>query len=83
MRWCRGRREAGGEGEAEASGERTAERVRTKCEHNRYTCRDCGGAGMCEHNSIRSQCKDCRSASICGHIRQRHSCKDCGQHLSA
>ena len=44
----------------------------------RSTCKDCGGAFICEHNRVRSTCKDCGGASICKRNRERSSCKDCG-----
>ena len=25
----------------------------------RSVCKDCGGAGICEHGRVRSRCKDC------------------------
>ena len=42
------------------------------------SCKDCGGAGICQHNRGRSDCKDCGGTSICQHNRQRSICKDCG-----
>ena len=54
-------------------------RDKNKCEHGRerYTCIDCGGAGICEHNTERKTCKTCNGASICKHNRRRQDCKDC------
>jgi len=39
---------------------------------------ECGGAGICHHQHIRSKCKECGGASICQHQRIRSTCKECG-----
>ena len=31
----------------------------------RYTCKECGGEGICEHRRRRSQCKECGGS---GHV---------------
>ena len=41
-------------------------------------CKECGGAGICEHSRQRYQCKDCGGAGICKHGKRRSKCKDCG-----
>ena len=41
-------------------------------------CKECGGAGICEHGRERSRCKDCGGGSICEHGRRRSTCKQCG-----
>ena len=61
--------------------------------HNRekYVCRECGGAGICEHNRMScggssicehgrrsSQCHACEGSSIYEHNRMRYSCVICG-----
>ena len=48
-------------------------------QHNRvrYTCKDCGGAGICEHNRERRHCRDCGGQGMCAHSRVRSKCKDC------
>ena len=51
-----------------------------KCIHNvdKYTCKECGGASICQHQRRRSRCKECGGGSICQHQRRRDTCKDCG-----
>ena len=46
------------------------------CEQNRprSTCKDCGGASICEHNSIR---RLCGGEGMCAHKRVKSKCKDC------
>merc|ERR1712166_802529 len=44
----------------------------------RYTCKKCGGKGICSHGRQRYQCKDCGGGGICRHARIRSQCKDCG-----
>ena len=53
--------------------------VKRKCIHNvdKYTCKECGGASICQHQRRRSRCKDCGGGSICQHQRRRESCKEC------
>lgn len=57
-------------------------RVFKRCIHGRasdgYSCKECGGAGICEHGRRKNECKDCGGSSICPHSRQRYYCKDCG-----
>ena len=50
-----------------------------KCVHLRrlYTCRECGGAGICQHNVVRSSCKLCGGGGMCGHGKRRCRCKQC------
>ena len=50
-----------------------------KCVHLRrsYTCRECGGAGICQHNVVRSSCKLCGGGGICEHGKRRCRCKQC------
>jgi hypothetical protein len=55
----------------------TGARARTPDHCIRSTCKDCGGAGICQHNRRRSECRDC-GESICQHNRIRRTCKDCG-----
>jgi hypothetical protein len=43
----------------------------------RSRCKDCGGAGICEHNRVRRLCRDCGGAGMCAHSRVRSKCKDC------
>ena len=53
---------------------------RGPCQHGRkrsYYCKDCNGAGVCEHGRARHQCKFCGGASVCEHERLKHQCKDC------
>jgi hypothetical protein len=47
--------------------------------HNRegYVCRECVGAGICEHGRQRRSCKNCGGSSICEHGRQRNRCRAC------
>jgi hypothetical protein len=81
MRRSRGKREAGGEGGGRGSGRahrRGGARSASGCVRYSYTCKDCGGASICEHNCIRSTCKDCGGTCICEHNRRRGQCKDCG-----
>jgi hypothetical protein len=33
---------------------------KSKHNHMRRTCKECGGSGICEHNRIGRNCKDCR-----------------------
>ena len=42
------------------------------------TCKECGGASICEHGRLRHVCKECGGVSICEHGRRRHACKECG-----
>jgi hypothetical protein len=44
----------------------TASVDQMKCEHGRqkYSCKDCGGAGICQHGRKRSTCKDCRVTGV-------------------
>ena len=55
-------------------------KVCSACPHGRqrYTCKECGGAGICEHGRVRCRCKECGGASICEHGRLRYACKECG-----
>ena len=57
-------------------------RIRRSCEHGRvqYTCKDCGGKGICNHGIVRRSCKLCRRTprAICEHGRQPYVCKECG-----
>ena len=41
-------------------------------------CKECGGAGICEHSRQRYQCKDCGGAGICKHGKRRSKCRECG-----
>ena len=41
-------------------------------------CKECGGAGICEHGRRRYQCKECGGKGICEHGRRRSKCKECG-----
>ena len=43
----------------------------------RSTCKECGGASICQHARRRSQCKECGGGSICQHNRERSKCKTC------
>jgi hypothetical protein len=56
--------------------ESAQQRGRRKCENNCQRSR--WGAGICQHNRIRSTFKDCGGGSICEHNRRRSKCKDCG-----
>ena len=51
-----------------------------RCGHGRqrYSCKECGGAGICEHGRRRGSCKECGGAGICEHGRHRQQCKECG-----
>ena len=49
----------------------------------RSTCKECGGASICEHGRVRSTCKECGGASICEHGRRRSRCKECSPKLQA
>ena len=40
-------------------------------------CKECGGAGICEHRRLRTRCKDCSGGSICEHNKRRSLCGDC------
>ena len=55
---------------------------RWHCEHGRErwktSCKECGGASMCEQGRERSKCKVCGGSSICEHGRVRSTCKECG-----
>lgn len=56
-------------------------RVIKRCPHGKVRkdlCKDCGGAGICEHGNQRYSCKDCGGKSICEHKRARRRCVDCG-----
>ena len=44
----------------------------------RYRCKKCGGASICEHGRERSKCKECGGSQICEHDRVRYNCKECG-----
>ena len=44
----------------------------------RSTCKECGGASICEHGRQRSECKECGGSQICEHGRRRSTCKECG-----
>lgn len=46
-----------------------------KC--NTYTCKECNGKGICEHDKYRYTCKECKGKGICKHNKQRSVCKDC------
>ena len=43
----------------------------------RSTCKECGGASICQHARRRSECKECGGGSICQHARRRSRCKTC------
>ena len=50
------------------------------CPHGRrrYSCKDCGGKGICEQGRQRNTCRECGGSSICEHGQQRSQCKECG-----
>jgi hypothetical protein len=51
-----------------------------KCEHGRfqYYCKDCKGAGICEHKRVRCRCRKCGTGSqICQHKKDRRKCIEC------
>ena len=37
----------------------------------RYSCKDCGGAGICEHGRQRTACKDCRFARAAADAQEK------------
>lgn len=43
-----------------------------------YSCKDCGGQAVCEHNHQRTRCKECAGGGRCIHLRIRYQCKECG-----
>ena len=44
----------------------------------RSVCKECDGAGLCEHGRRRSTCKECGGNGLCEHGRVRSRCKECG-----
>jgi hypothetical protein len=44
----------------------------------RYTCRPCGGFGICEHKRKWSTCAPCGGGGVCEHGKARSGCKLCG-----
>ena len=68
-------------GAVRARGEATLEVQGVQCLSARssaLSCKECGGASICEHGRRRSKCKECGGASICEHGRERYQCKECG-----
>eukprot|EP00982_Pelagococcus_subviridis_P007308 30546-Pelagococcus_subviridis.AAC.1 len=59
---------------------RIIKKKKNVCEHGRqrYTCKECGGAGICEHGREKRRCKECGGTSLCKHGLRRYSCKHCG-----
>lgn len=57
-------------------------RERNKCKHGnqKYSCKLCGGNGICKHNKQKSQCKEgCGGGSLCIHGKIKSTCKEgCG-----
>ena len=51
--------------------------VDSVCQRRRSECKECGGAGICQHQRRRSTCKECGGAGICPHQRRRSRCKEC------
>ena len=51
-----------------------ARRDSKKCEHGRQriNCRDCGGAGFCKHEHLRSQCRICSPKSCQASVELRN-----------
>ena len=49
----------------------------------RYSCKECGGSGICEHGRQRYSCKECGGSGIREHGRIRCKCKECGGSKSA
>ena len=59
---------------------RKARRQTMPCKHGRerYTCKECGGGGICVHQRMREYCKECGGSQICVHGRIRYDCRECG-----
>jgi hypothetical protein len=43
----------------------------------RYTCKECGGGGICDHGRVRYTCKECGGGGICHHGQVRYTCNKC------
>lgn len=53
---------------------------RHKCPHgkmNKSSCKECGGASICEHGRSRTYCKECEGGSLCEHKQRKDRCADC------
>ena len=50
-----------------------------KCCHGKqeYSCKLCGGAGICRHGKLRRHCIPCGASGLCDHYRQKHQCYAC------
>ena len=50
-----------------------------KCEHGvqKYSCKECKGAGICLHGIRKYSCKECKGAGICPHGILKHRCREC------
>ena len=51
-----------------------------RCKHNnqKYTCKKCGGKGLCEtHGTRKTQCKKCNDTVTCKHGQIRFTCVAC------
>ena len=43
----------------------------------KYTCKECGGKGICEHNNRKPYCKISRGSQICEHNKRKAGCNVC------
>jgi hypothetical protein len=45
----------------------------------KYTCKECNGNAICEHNKIKYECLQCGGGSVfCEHNKRKKQCKECG-----
>ncbi len=49
-------------------------------ERVKYTCKECKGNSLCEHNVMKYTCKERKSSYFCDHGKEKGFCNGCGGH---